>query len=1130
MSAPVLAPLDQAVRNEITQRLDSSLIVEASAGTGKTTALVDRVLAVLKAGADVSRIAMLTFTHKAAGEMKYRLRQCLDRERAQAVDPVLVERLETAQEHLEEAYIGTIHGFCAQVLRERPLEARIDPLFTESDDTQNQRLFREAFDLWLEDRLQHGSPGVRRALLRLAWNRRDREVEPLEQLQAAAWGLAEWRHYDKPWRRDDFRREQCIDLLVKLAKELTHKRSLASNSMDELVKALQPVEDVIGWLERTEVQRERRYDVIEARLLQLLSLLRKDEAKRKGRGMFSQQVTREQVVQVRDDLVQHLTSFEQLADADLAALLKSEVDDLIDLHSDFKLKDGSLDFGDLLLRTRDLVRDHPDVRCFLQERYTHLFVDEFQDTDPVQAETLLLLSARDPDVSNWRQVRPIPGKLFVVGDPKQSIYKFRQADVGLYQQVRSMLQQQGCRLLHLTHSFRSNSNIQSLVNRAFEGEMQSRHMGQCDYEPLTGYTHPIPGQPSVVALPIGDPFGYRGSVTKRKLQAQLPTTIGRWIGWLIQESGWQVRDVHDRGRLVPVEPRHICVLFRKMNDYGSDATTEYVRVLEELEIPYAVTGNREFLGREEVLALVAALEAIEWPDDELAVYATLKGPFFGFADDVLFWYREQEGSLHPLRPRKEHTDNELAGVASALALLEQLHRRRNRRPASVTLNEFLNGTRAHASVALWNGGPQALANLARVVETARSYETREGFSFRDFVSRLADGELATDQEQGALEADFDGVQLMTVHKAKGLEFPIVILADIPTGISRDTPQRYVDPEQGLAVQQVLGCTPVELLEHADEERAREHAEGMRIAYVAATRARDLLVIPALGAGELKDSWVAPLHAAMMPTQPRRSEPAPGCPEFGEVTWLEDHQLDSVRPGLHRIEGNEVVWWDPQLLTPLRHRRRTSRANLLQESEREDDGSLLAVNWNRARLDGVARAAVPAFDLLRPSQTASRPAHPAPIEVVTLPDRVAHPGGRAFGRLIHAVLEHVDFAAHPSALPALIRQQILILGLSEDWEAPALDALTPALAWLQQQAAGAVVHREVPIDLNLESGKRLEGNIDLALLRDGAWHVIDYKTDADPQYLLREHEIQLQWYCHALTQLTGQPARGTILSL
>jgi ATP-dependent exoDNAse (exonuclease V) beta subunit len=532
---------DRAARERIRSSLAESLIVEASAGTGKTTELVARIVAVLARGlTTINRIVAVTFTNKAAGELKLRLRQELDRARVVAKTPEERSNIENALEHLEEASVGTIHSFCAQILRERPVEAVVDPSFQELSEQQASRIYERAFRSWMERQLGEGAPGLRRALVRLAWRDSYDSFSPIEQLQLAAWKLIEWRDHPAPWRRVLFNRKAEIDRLIEQVRLIAEAASRCGKRNDNLVKSLRPAQALVTWIERGESARRRDYDSLESQLIKLIRDINRNP--QKGSGFFAEGIPREQVVEARQHLLDQLESFHHAADADLATILRSEMWELVVQYDRLKRRAGKLDFVDLLLLARNLVRDKPDVRLYLQTRFTHIFIDEFQDTDPLQAEILLLLAADNPTESDWLKVAPAPGKLFVVGDPKQSVYKFRRADVVLYRQIRDALEQRGVGAVQLTTSFRALRPIQHLVNAAFETEMQDDAVsGQAAYSPLHGETAALSKQPSVVVLPAPRPYGSM-RVMKAAIDACLPETMIAFVEWLVRESGWKVRD------------------------------------------------------------------------------------------------------------------------------------------------------------------------------------------------------------------------------------------------------------------------------------------------------------------------------------------------------------------------------------------------------------------------------------------------------------------------------------------------------------------------------------------------------------------------------------------------------------
>lgn len=1123
---------DEDARRIIRTSLDESLIVEASAGTGKTTVLVDRIVEVLRQGkAEIQQIAAVTFTNKAAGELKLKLREELDKHRRDCPP------IESALRHLEEASIGTIHSFCAQILRERPVEACVDPAFVELNEQEGDRLYQRAFRAWLEKQLAEDSPALKRAFARLAWRDSWDTSPPLEQLRWAGKKLVDWRDYDGTWQRDAFAREEEIDTVVRLLRELAEMSAKPRRVSDNLYRGLMPVRALAGWIDRAEEARrtgERRdYDALESLVLKLARDLRRDL--KKGSGAYGEGVAREELLTRRDELLRWIDGFRRRADADLAASLREEMRGLLEEYKDRKQKAGKLDFVDLLSEVCEMMRTRADVRAYLQDRFRYLFVDEFQDTDPLQSEILLLLAADNPAHADWEQTTPKPGKLLLVGDPKQSIYKFRRADMVQYHKVRNRLAERGVRCVKLTKSYRAVQNIQQFVNAAFETEMTGdEESGQADWAPLEEHRTGDEGHPSVVVLPVPRP--YKSRIAKEAINNSLPDAIAAFIAWLVNESGWKIDEQ-------AISARDIAVLFRRRTQAGQDLTRQYAVALESRGIQHLLAGSKSFHHREEVETLRTALTAIEWPDDELSVFATLKGSLFAIADEALFLYRHLHGSLHPFRIAD---DEAFAEIADALSILAELHRARNRQPFAATVTAMLEATRAHAGFVLRPGGNQVLANVARVAELARSYELSGGTSFRGFVEELTTrAEKDEASEAPVLEEDSDGVRLLTVHGAKGLEFKVVILADLTANLAAREPDQFVDGKSKLSATRLLRCAPRELADNEPQEMARERAEGIRVAYVAATRARDLLVIPAIG-DEPYDGWLAPLNKAIYPSRAdwRRSAKASACPAFG-VSSVVQRPIDyareeefSVRPGLVRPEHgtHEVIWWDPSVLDldvePA--------AGLRQESIlAPDDGASLAAyrEWQRERAELIATGAKPQFDIFIASQTTEIP--PGDPIAVTI-ERVAkvdgRPGGQRFGTLMHAVMRDVPLAAtlerESEKISQLVRLHARTLGASDDEIAAARSAIESVLKHplIGRAAAANRLHREYPITVALDDGRRLEGVIDLAFVENGEWVIADFKTDADTQARRGQYEVQLRWYGYALEKITGMRARAILFEI
>lgn len=1180
-------------REAIANALDRTLVVEAAAGTGKTTELVGRIVRLLEDSvATIDQIVAVTFSEKAAGELKLRLREELERARGRhAAGTPEAARLAQAVYDFEEAHVSTIHGFCADLLRERPVESRVDPAFAVLTETQAAQLFDEAFHSWLHAQLANPGEGVRRSLRRpTRWSPdEDAENGPIDRLRRAAWDLTEWRDHDAPWTRPSWDRRTSLLALVDELRDFARMTGRPLKRGDNFSVDTLPARRASAEIERVRDIGHEELDAWEAALVTLAED-RNFARPRKGSGVaFAQGVSRQAALDAHARLLDGLSRFRADANADLAALLREEMRDCLAQYEARKLKAGALDFLDLLIKARDLVRDNQDVRAAFQRRFRVLLVDEFQDTDPLQAELLLLLAGEAG--ATGRRTRP--GALFIVGDPKQSIYRFRRADVGAYGRMAGGLSLEGALRVTLQTSYRAVPAIQHFVNAAFRPEMTGDTATlQADYVSLKAHRKDHPDQPAIVALPMSAPYGRR-DVTQGALAACQPRAIGELVRWLVSpECPWtvEVPDPANGSRRIrrPIAARDICLLFRRFLHFGEDVTRDYVEALESRGVPHLLVGGKTFHEREEVDAMRTALTAVEWPEDELSVYATVHGPLFAVGEEELLEYHAAAGGFHPYRVPKDLPER-LQPVARALETLRELHASRNFRPVADTIGRLIAATRAHAGFILWRGGEQVLANVLHIPDLARRYEAEGGLSFRGFVDLLRDAARSAEApEAPILEEGSEGVRLMTVHKAKGLEFPVVILADIGCKLSLDEASRHLDSSRNLCAIRIGGWSPLDLIEHNAEEAARDAAEGVRLAYVAATRARDLLVVPAVGDGPYDKGWLRPLNRALYPPVDVRQDPgtAPGVPAFkGKDTVLvrpdgQQPDASTVRPGAYRLRDPEsgeeytVAWWDPLLLEQVADDGR----GLRREDLISKDAAPELVAADRAAYESwvaqreAARQVGAAPSLL--VQTATEYAALAAAagvadeaaDAVVVEDAASldlRPSGRRFGTLVHAMLAAVPLDAGVDEVRALAELHAKLLGATDEERGVA--AITvhrvlahPRLAAAREaRAAGRRVWREVPLSIvvssSLASGSEasigatspsapdrtrphpiapaapvlVDGQCDLAYETVDGWVVIDFKTDV----VLATDEAyrrQVALYCEALARATGVPARGVLL--
>jgi ATP-dependent exoDNAse (exonuclease V) beta subunit len=483
-------------------------------------------------------------------------------------------------------------------------------------------------------------------------------------------------------------------------------------------------------------------------------------------------------------------------------------------------------------------------------------------------------------------------------------------------------------------------------------------------------------------------------------------------------------------------------------------------------------------------------------------------------------------------------------ILDALSFLAELHKRRNWRSVMETVHAVLEACRAHAAFALRPAGNQVLLNVYHVADLARAYELHGGISFRGFVEQLnTRAEREGETEPPVLEDAAEGVRIMTVHAAKGLEFPIVVLADMTARIARNNASRYIDPVTRLAAVRVLGCSPWELLDHAEQEAACDEAEGVRVAYVAATRARDLLVIPAVG-DRPWDGWLSPLNKAIYPPRAkfRNSTAAADCPPLGDATVLarplelEDSYEASVKPGLHQPECgvHSVVWWDPAILKLyVEPRMGLYHEDILSQDEagRADASIQRYAQWKTDRAACVAKGSRRSVEVFIATDAPEPPTgYSDRVEIIRIPRTGMRPSGARFGSLVHGVLRDAPLTTNKESLVQLARTHGRLLAASDEEVESAATAVFDALEHplLARARRSLRVYRELPITVRTETGSIFEGVIDLAFLETGTWVIADFKTDVDKPERQSRYRRQVGWYMRAMDEVSGTHSRGCVL--
>ena len=1069
---------DEAEREIARNDLDRSLAVEAGAGTGKTTLLVDRILSLLRERrAALDEIVAITFTEKAAGELKVRLREAIEKALLLS-PPEEAESLGQALGELERAPISTIHSFCSGLLRERPVEASLDPNFEPLDEMGMDLLFQEVWDQWLGREMEK-KPAVLRRALALGM-----EMEPLSRLVRQIYENRDLLPQG-PLPQPFYSPERFMEILEE---EVQRAWDLAqSDCRKEEDLGYQAILGLRAKLKDLKEASPERQEVI---------LFRDLEMKAQGnKSNWKPAASCDAQKQILKKLARELETLKDALRAQVMAGLVGWVQGFVAAMEEEKARRGVLDFQDLLIFSRNLLRDNQEVREYFQKIFRYILVDEFQDTDPLQVEVVFFLAEKGAQANRWEEVDLQPGKLFLVGDPKQSIYRFRRADIETYEKARERLGSKGAGV-NIVQNFRTVPSILSWVNRVFSGLIQPSEGGtfQPAYAPLV--PHPerkevIEDRPAVLLLGPPPDFDPReASAAKvREDEAQSVAALIEEMTAGGPEKRWMLHDKKE-GRPRPVSYRDMAILFPALT--GIDA---YEEALKERGIPHRLEGGKEFYMRQEVRSLLCCLKAIDDPADAISLVGALRSPFFGFSDEEIFLFAASGNRLSYLQPPAAEAE----GFSEALSLLKDLHGGRNSRPISATVSDLLSRTKAMEFSLLRQGGEQMAANLRKVLEQARAFEGESQATFRRFVEWLG-----TREEEGAREGESpwseegeENVKLMTIHKAKGLEFPVVFLANLAG--ERRRRQDFIPLRlQGTFEMRIGNFQTAGYGSALEREKAKMEAEDRRLFYVAATRARDYLVLP-LFWGKRGRGFFSLLEEKL---------PSLQSMEPGSVV---DGQIITGR-GCFRLQPGEKP---PLRLDP-------------GESGKEEGTAWeRRLRWKES-LDGVKEKASVGLPLLAPSSalpsTLDLPSHRLDEWIEPSPSRgEGEEGGIYFGLAFHGVMERLDLSGGNN-LEGLCRIETLaysIPGSVERLGAMIRQCLGHPL--MERVRKARRLFREVPFAVSLD-GNLVEGKIDLLFEEEGGWVIVDYKTDDVSGEALEQrfqsYRDQGLWYARAAREAAG----------
>ena len=1204
-----------ALRAAIIGNTDEHQFLGAGAGAGKTTVLVEHYFHLLEKNHRPAELVAVTFTDKAAAEMKSRLREkCRAKARKARRDgDEDTEKWEGLLHEVETAPISTIHSLCARLLRENALLAKLDPDFTVLDDVDAQMLLDEVVRQTLLSRLGQ-EPTADELVVALKYDDAVAAITRLVQDRVQLARVLEDPPYgngkDLVQAWEARRLEQTIALLREItdheqfAPTLAHIHTTTGPTGDKLEERRQLICSIVSEYGLNQCDIGSLDAAGCARMLEGLARLRAVRSGSLGQAPAWQRanLSKEDMVAAHHVFIHNdgmLATFDKRrkaldndpdldeAAAQTTCALVAEVKAALVAYQTAKDQHSALDFENLMEHTRRLWEAEPDTLAAVSRSLAHVMVDEFQDTNTLQKQVLWPLVTGKPYDPAQPGLLPETGaRLFIVGDAKQSIYRFRNADVTVVNTTRQQMPPGVARNNELTRNFRSTEALIDVYNKLFaHPAIMGTEVAQT-YQASYAQMTPTRSNPATGQTPLEvhlltqshDAVGGGEEDAESEDDAGLARLREHEATWLAQRLVALLNDHEgeicrvqrsndEGGQWEPVRPGDIAILFRSMRDVAL-----YERALRKAELPYYLVVGQGFFNAQEVQDLVQALRAVENGLDDIALVGALRSPLFGLSDETLYWLGQlgpgpwwwrlqnaargpEDGARQALVQRINCDQRER--LTRAAEVLEGLRHQKNRLSLSALVQAILDRTGFTAVLAAQFGGRQMVSNARKLVELAGEFEAQRQTlgqgGLRDFIEHLKrmtaeevrEGQAPVEEEAG------NSIKLITYHSAKGLQWPIVIVPDLcrkPGGGGFGPPYRF-HGDEGLVVNTTYLVKPRgdnsgsywpplgRLIKERND--AEEEAENRRLFYVAATRAQDLLLL----------SGVAQLTTG-------RENPGAVYADArkGPLGWINE-----ARPGaLWADNGNEAAdafWrWEGDTLVgaeaPLDPTRVYAPSATANASAGQPEVAPLAERLEPVKpsVDGQRRFAATDLSLYGHCP-----------RLYELERRMGLPGAEPslgqgaatdklspleFGTIVHRVLQLVGTAGQ-TELDRLVPANAPVLRLDSLLDRRAAREARKIRRRVQAFLDSDVYHdlfrpesklrseASLTVALEIEGETALvEGKID-ALIEtpDGQWHLIDYKAAERDDQHHAQYVVQLGLYCHAVKQATGKlPATAALVYL
>jgi ATP-dependent helicase/nuclease subunit A len=867
------------------------LLVSAGAGSGKTRVLVERFLKLLEEnpGWSISDIVAVTFTEKAAREMVSRIRREIRSRIEQCTEAGERRRWREHRNALDSSRIGTIHSLCVSLLRAHPAEAELDPEFEVLEEIEAAVLLDQAVEETLINAARNTTPEIEiftyltthqvRSSLRSLLAQGERGRTALSQFLDVETGISEGGAKEPPQNR-------ATKILDFWRQTITRYRTTAANSLLEKSDWKREVETLmtVSALKSDDKREQCRAQVVELlevaqfsddseRLKALLkiaacinlrggskknwALEEEFEAVKISLGNLRELIRSEKLLQLEVNEADHQS-------AEVASYLARLYEKARARFKELKTASAALDFNDLEEITERMLATHEEV-CQLYRaggRIRALMIDEFQDTSPIQKNIL------------WR-IAPANEELFIIGDAKQSIYRFRGADVTVFQDARHEVETLAGRVIGMDTCFRAHTRLIDFVNHLFPSVFTLESRYDMPYEKMIASRAPSHEGGAVELHIIAQNRDPEGEPSAQEPKAKLKASELREIEAALIAR--RIEEIRKRGEVFIFDDRTGAV---RGADYGDftllfQASTNfdiYEQALSEAGIPYVTVAGRGFYARQEITDINNLLSFLASPNDNLSLASALRSPMFALSDETLLRLR-----LEPIPilwkalcdESIEVSKDQIEAVNFARETLKGLRLLAGRRSAAQLITTAVTETGYLATLMLLPNGERRVANIEKLIEQTHKLST---MTLGEVVERIKDMRFREIREGEATIEESGAVRLMTVHKSKGLEFPVVWIVDATYGGNSSKSLIATHADLGFAVD----VRTDEFDTRAERERAAsfdlikiieaqmDRAEKKRLLYVAATRARDHLIISgSLGRAKFSgEHWLGRIASAL----------------------------------------------------------------------------------------------------------------------------------------------------------------------------------------------------------------------------------------------------------------------------